>query len=710
MQNKANVDQAEFVTQSQELQSKQIKQQQDHNKIQTIIQIGEIILDATSLGVTAAQDFQKITEAGQLEKAKTNVLDTTTQFNKMMLESQLNGGTQVIQNEDGSLAIQMDQSLVDWQQQQISAINESKDMKSVKAWKTQALQTAFADGQKTLMENAANISYKAIQDNYSQNLITAAQSDIKSGTYENGASLIASRSDLSKLQKQTQFAEYKHSVDVGIAEQGISTIAAAQGLGKATDAAYALEGFSVEEIQAFVSTAAKTDEQLTDAATSSTAGLMQSGLESGKPPSALWAQIENATKDMPEERRNAAIDAAKKEQVIFATGKAASLWNADRNSDLATLKAQRKSIESGNLSIQTFEGVPEVKKATLSWYDNRIDELEKAGVTVATKEQAERVKLNKAIADGLFQSLKNGDISGSEAITAVSNLSVNTTESFDDDLHSMDLINRIKDEIVPENFKPAATKFISEMEKLNYGIETGKNGSLSSEQTAQIGQARLWVNQSIANLFMATPANQMTNQQFSDSLSEIKQTFVGKNLDILESGNIVDRVNAEPIDDALNKNQAFGDMGNSPVIMDTSGQIQWANADMQKTYDAVAGQFQNELRSQYGINITSAPSPLMIDGEPYPTPIVQGETEGGPKAWFAIDKDEIFTSTDGKSWEKFGSLKTKTKFKTDTKVNQFFDQFRSEPETPELTARQKRAAEYQAKVAKNDPENKHKNL
>jgi hypothetical protein len=709
MQNKANVDQAEFVTKSQELQSKQITQQQKHERIQTVLNIAEIVVDAVDQGVSIAQNFKKVTEAGQLENAKTSVLDTTTQFNKMMLESQLNGGTQVIQNDDGSLAIQMDQSLVDWQQQQLTAINESKDMKSVKAWKAQALQTAFSDGQKNLMENAASISYKAIQDNYSQNLMTAAQSDVKSGSYENGASLISSRTDLSQLQKQTQFAAYKHSVDTGIAEQRISEISASGGLSKATDAAYALEGFSVDEIQSFVATAAKTDSQLTDAAVSTAGNLMQTGLDSGKSPAVLWAQVNNASKNMPEDRKNAAIDAAKKAQVVWSTGKAASLWNGDRNADLSTLKSQRKSIESGSLSISTFQGVPEVKKATLSWYDSRIDELEKAGVTANTKAQADLVKTNNTIADGLFQSLKNGDISGSEAITAVSGLAGNT-ESYEDDLHSMTLINRIKDEIVPENFKPAATKFISEMEKLNYGIDVGKNGSLTSEQTAQIGQARLWTNQAIANLFMATPASQMSNKQFSDSLATIKQTFIGKNLDILESGAIVDRLNADPVDDLTSKNQAFGDMDNSPILMDTSGQVQWASNDMKKTYDAVAGQFQNELKSQYGINITSAPSPLMIDGNPYPTPIVQGETEGGSKAWFAFDKDEIFTSTDGKNWEQFGSLKTKTKFKTDTKVNQFFDQFRSTQETPEMTARQKRAAEYQAKKAEKDPENKHKTL
>ncbi|HKL59303.1 MAG TPA: hypothetical protein VJ863_05350, partial [Sphaerochaeta sp.] len=135
------------------------------------------------------------------------------------------------------------------------------------------------------------------------------------------------------------------------------------------------------------------------------------------------------------------------------------------------------------------------------------------------------------------------------------------------------------------------------------------------------------------------------------------------------------------------------------------GQIQWAKPEMKATYDAIATEIGQQLKTQFGITATSAPSPLMIEGKPYPVPIIQGETQAGGRQWFAVDKDDIFTSKDGKTWEHWASFETTKKFNNNSQVNSFFDQFRNDQA---YTKKEQRIQAYDAKVQENDPTGKHK--
>ena len=71
-----------------------------------------------------------------------------------------------------------------------------------------------------------------------------------------------------------------------------------------------------------VATAVKADQQLSNAAATTVANVMTSGLQSGENAVDLWEQIESAVDKMPEDRKQHALQVAKGVQVDFITGKA----------------------------------------------------------------------------------------------------------------------------------------------------------------------------------------------------------------------------------------------------------------------------------------------------------------------------------------------------------------------------------------------------
>lgn len=129
---------------------------------------------------------------------------------------------------------------------------------------------------------------------------------------------------------------------------------------------------------------------------------------------------------------------------------------------------------------------------------------------------------------------------------------------------------------------------------------------------------------------------------------------------------------------------------------------------MKATYDAIGDELEQQFKSQMGIDLTSERSPLKIDGKAYPTPIFQGKAPGWENSYyFAVDQGDIFASSDGKTWQYWNSFDTVAKFKETTPVNEFFNQFRTQPTQ---TKKEKRVQDYQQKKAEKDPEGKHKQL
>lgn len=725
---KRNTIQAGIATESQKLKQnsltiagKQLDLNDANIKLQKWQLATDTVFKAAEIGIGIWDAAKAKTEQAQFDTAKNSAIDQGLQFSELVTESILNGRTKVVQDADGQWDVQMDKGLTDWHSAQLKAINDSSDSKAVKAWRTQTLNQTYSSGQSQILSGVLKQSQETIGQQYDLGISKAAEVDIANGNYEMGTSLINSHSGFSPMQREVQLGTYQKFVDTNIEKRNVSTLAATEGLGVATEYAYSLgaKGYSEDEIQKFVATASVTDKQLTTGLVESATSFMQSGLEAGKGPKELYDQLESKLESVPKERAQTAKDAAKDAHIAWATSKGYEMWNEDSESvDIAHLKKQRDSIikKDGEANLTIFAGLDKTQETFASFYNKRIAAIEKEVGTYDKNLTTAQIKENKQFLDATFESVKAGTISPATAIQAVSGLSGNTPGEYEDDLYEMKLINKIKDNIVPDAYKPLATKFMAEMESLRFGIiskkDIKKGKSLTIQQTEQIAHARSFANEAIASLFMGTAANDMSMDKFTSTLAEIKQTFIGKSLSALNSAEVVDKWrpfnDPAALDDALAKNQQFGSLEASPVILAQSGQMHWAKPEMKATYDAIGDELAQQFKSQMGIDLTSERSPLKIDGKAYPTPIFQGKAPGWENSYyFAVDQGDIFASSDGKTWQYWNSFDTVAKFKETTPVNEFFNQFRTQPTQ---TKKEKRVQDYQQKKAEKDPEGKHKQL
>jgi hypothetical protein len=679
-----SIDQQNLNTLALKRQGQSLDLQQRELDVQRDMLAGNIITQITGQAMSLGTTLKAKAQQAEMATAKTSAVDAAAQFREMIAESILNGGTKAVQGADGVWDIQMDPGLEQWRTSQMEAIAASSDSKEVKQWRMQTLSDTYASGQSQVISGILNQTQATIEQQYDLNLASALQTDAKTGSYEMGAAVISGRSDYSDLQKQVAFASYQKSVDKRFQTTQVSNLAFTEGIDKATEYAYGLKGFSPEEIQGFVATAARTDQQVTAAIATSAASVMSKGLEAGASPAELYKAVEDRVDGMPEDRRQAAIETAKATHIAWATKQGYALANADLQSvDAGYLTRQRDSItkKGGPLHQSIFDGLDQTAATFGAMYDRRIDELNRLEKTQLENLSKAQIKENKTILDASLAMLKNGDISPAMAMQAVRGLNANATESDEDDLYQMEMLTKINDEIVPERYKPLTTKFLSEMESLKIGLTDDSKKGMTAEQTIQIAEARDYANTAIANIFMNTAANEITPKEVADQLGMIKSTFIAKSVKALESGEVVDKLrlvnDPDATDDALDKLHQFGGLPVIAVQMDKDGAIQWSNPEYKATYDAVAGQIANELQN-LGIQVTSESSPLMVNRVPKPIPTFRAMLEGGEaEQWVTVNKGDVFTSTDGKSWYKWKTIDTKAKFKTETPVDKFFDQFRT---------------------------------
>ena len=681
--------QSELNTRNQELNYKSLDLQGESlelNKQSLQLQKAEMwtsaILDSVKIGMGLWDQAKVKTEQSQFETAKNQVTDSSTQFAEMVAESVLNGNTQLTQTPEGVWDIQMDQGLINWKDTQLKAIENSKDTPKVKAWKSQSINHIYESGSSQILSGVLNQSQKTIDQQYNLNIGKSIKTDVSlsSGdnrSYENGVGLINSRTDMSPQAKAVQVELYKQSVDKQVDGKNINAIAAAQGISAATTAAYKLEGYTPEEIQSFVATAAKTDQQLAISAATTVSNVMSQGLEAGKNASDLWTEVEKAVQKLPEDRRQVALDTAKSAQVEFATGKATQMWVNDADVDLGTLQERRDSIKDGALASQLFYNIPETQKNFVTLYDKQIAAVQKVQGTVSD----EMVKMNKTSASSVYKQFEQGSISGNNAIASLMAIGQNTA-NMEDDVYAMDFLNKIKDNAVPPKFKPAADSFLKQMDSLNWGI-SGDRDDFTPEQEGQLANAKQWAYGMIADVFLSTASNSINDGAFADTLTNIKRIYTSDVLDVTRSATINSK---SATDDMANLGYNMG--ANKTVFFDdVSGQIKWADKSIKTAFDKVSGQFNNEL-SELGVKVKAAPHPLVIGDEVFPIPQLKGTEQDGVARLYTLDRSDVFSSEDnGATWERRWTLEDSklddTKFlsselkKEKTEINNYFDQFRN---------------------------------
>lgn len=662
------VDYGKLSLQSDKLSKKSLDLQQQQIDLNRQGMWIDFALGAAQIGAQAWQTAITKTEQSQLDGAKNNIFDISLELTDLIVDDYDNNRTVITTGEDGKAKVDWNPDMQSWYEGKIAEIDNSKDMKSVKAYRKNALNSLMEGATSQLLKVAMNDADAVSEEQYKLGLSKAMQSDMANGGTDMGRSLIYARDGLSKAMKDVQYAAYEETLGYNRSKETVLRTARLEGMTKATDLAHSLVGqygIMEEDAQAFIASAAKGDAQVKSTLISDAMTMFTSGLEQGVSPAELYSQLDDTTKGIPEDRKQAMQEAAKASHITWATEQGATMWMNDSKSvDIEYLKEQRDSItkKDGTIYNSIYKSLDDMAQSQGTLYDKKIAALEKTFAD-ADKEQ---VKANKVVVDGIKSRLQAGEMSGYEAAEMLDSIGANT-KGIEDDFYASELAGELKDLVVPSEYKKIAEKTLAVMDKNNWGYDLKKD-----EQNPKVAAARTNAWGAIVSLFMATPAKDITPDAFSKELDRIVNGYTAETVDAVREVNIDSRGTSEDMLQGVQKLSTIEETADT-VYYDTNGRIVWSDPAVKEAFDQVAGQMKNEL-TNLGIDLqVNTPAvPLTIDGETLPVPMYVLPGEDGLAHIYTVNRENILHSNNGgQTFEVVasatGSDLAKTKFFSDEK-------------------------------------------
>lgn len=709
----------------QQIQLNQLSLQKQASAWNTGLGIAKDVLDFS-------QSMVQLQTASQQSSLKVKLNDVQANSAKLIYNGIQDGSIYWGTDSEGKPDIVLSDDYKDWMNKQYELV-DSKDYSLVKKWGKEQLSSIFTSEKISATQQVAQKSLNDIKSNFSALYDTTLASSVKSGDFSPLASLISSRADLSPAGKNQLTSQATQAFNLGLDENSVHAVATMYGADAAkqlvdtgkftkygdTDSrgipevksTWTLKGTYLEDQKSMLRSKADRDyADLSDNVNTNVSDMVQNGLDSGKKsPRELLNSVKNQTASMPDTLQNKAKQTAQKLCTTWATEQYTSLLISDDGADIDTLKAHRDSIKDGPLYESVFNGVPSVQKNALAHYDSLIKSAESAGATSMKAEDAEKVKTNNWILEGISSQVQGNKISGNTALGMISAMKERTdgTVSLDDDVEVQKLEKSIMDGIVPEAKKPGINAFISKMNSLNWGVvpQDMKASSIKPDQYFSISKAYTDAHTRIINLFMNSA--DISDSQIETEEQAIMDTYIGAKLDNVSTP-VKDPFGASTAnDDAIRINSDMKDV--QAVFLDErTKEPKWINDKVKKTYESVAGQMVTSILPDNGIipsysegdqesqkesvmvtgsAVADTRKPqatlLDIDGEVYATPVVKGHLKSETQEYsWAMDNGDLFRSADnGRTWEFYKSIsKTKESY-PDSTVSRYFEQFRSSTES-----------------------------
>jgi hypothetical protein len=637
------VDYGKLSLQSDQLSKKSLDLQQKQIDLNRQNMWMDFALGAAQIGAQAWQAARDKTEQSQLDGAKNNIFDISQELTDIIVDDYKHKRTVITTGEDGKAKVDWNPDMQSWYEGKIAEIDNSKDMDSVKAYRKNALNSLMEGATTQLLTVAMNDADAVSEAQYQQGLTKAMQSDMANGGTDMGRSIIYARDGLSKAMKDVQFAAYEETLGYNRSKETVLRTARLEGMTKATELAHSLVGqygIMEEDAQAFIASAAKGDAQVKSTLVSDAMTMFTSGLEQGLSPAELYSQLDDTTKGIPEDRKQAMQEAAKASHITWATEQGATMWMNDSNSvDIEYLKEQRDSItkKDGTIYNSIYKGLDDMAQSQGTLYDKKIAALEKTFAD-ADKEQ---VKMNKVVVDGIKSRLQAGEMSGYEAAEMLNSIGANT-KGIEDDFYASELAGELKDLVVPSEYKKIAEKTLDAMDKNNWGYDLKKD-----EQNPRAAAARTNAWGAIVSLFMATPAKDITADAFSKELDRIVSGYTAETIDAIREVKIDSKDTSEDMFQGVQKLSTIEENADT-VYYDTNGKVVWSDPAVEEVFDQVAGQMKNELTNlDIGLLVNTPAVPLTVDGETLPVPMYVLPGEDGRAHLYTVNRENILHSNNG---------------------------------------------------------------
>lgn len=398
------------------------------------------------LSPIVGEKINSLIQNSQIEKGNAALLPILTEGDGIAKRSLADGSSYFdqIETEDGLQTIFVpSQSLKDWYDESIAAIDEMRLLPNVKSQLKAKVANSYYASVQSLQGAAIEQAYTDLQDAYATNLEGALVSDaalwaeyggkLPEGVRYSGLSTIAGRSDFSAERKKIEVANYMKNVRYLGVQDKAAEIARSGGMAEVDRYLQEQAFLTPQERNSIYAMAQTSYSQMKGSYTDEAGNLMAEAFtDMGSTPYQIYEEINNVAHAMglPDDVRLGMIETARSEQRTAVQTMVSNQLQMDAGEGYSAYTKTLEYLESGGAD-SWFYGLPEEKASAISQYKAKIQEIEENVATALNTTTETIQKADKEILTGYQAGLDNdwdlfssGAYTGEEYLQAVTDRTI----------------------------------------------------------------------------------------------------------------------------------------------------------------------------------------------------------------------------------------------------------------------------------------------
>ena len=368
------------------------------------------------------EKINSLIQNSQIEKGNAALLPMLTEGDGIARQSLADGSSHFdqIETENGPQTVFVpSQSLKDWYDRSIAAIDEMQLLPNVKSQLKAKVANSYYGSVQSLQASAIEQAYANLQDAYATNLEASLVSDaalyaeyggkLPEGVRYSGIATIAGRSDFSDERKRIEVANYMNNVRYLGVQDKAAEIARTGGMAAVDKYLQEQSFLKPQERNSIYAMAQTSYNQMIGSYTAEAGNLMAEAFtDMGSTPYQIYEEIDNIahTMGLPDEARIAMHETARKEQRAAVQTMVSNQLQMDANEGYSAYAKTLDYLESGSVD-SWFYGMPEEKASAVAQYKAKIQDIEENAATALNTDVETIQKADKEILSGYQTGLDN---------------------------------------------------------------------------------------------------------------------------------------------------------------------------------------------------------------------------------------------------------------------------------------------------------------
>ena len=370
------------------------------------------------------EKINSLIQNSQIEKGNAALLPMITEGDGIAKKSLVDGSSYFdqIETENGLQTVFVpSQSLKDWYDESIAAIDEMQLLPNVKSQLKAKIASNYYGQVQSLQASAIEQAYADLQSSYATNLEASLVSDaslwaeyggkLPEGVRYSGIAVIAGRSDFSDERKQTEIINYMNSVRyLGVQDKAVQIARSSSGGMADVDKYLQEQSFLKPQERNSIYTMAQTSyNQMKDAYTTEAENLMtEAFMDMGSTPYQIEQEIIGIARsnNLPADVLDSMLDSFRRVQSEGLDAMVSNQLAMDSADGYSAYSKTLEYLKSGGAD-SWFYGLPDKKAYAISQYETTIETIE-TSIAESLGTEAETIKnMDKDLLSGYQTGLDN---------------------------------------------------------------------------------------------------------------------------------------------------------------------------------------------------------------------------------------------------------------------------------------------------------------